>query len=57
MKTKIPTKCCILNDEGRRCNKPATKSVKVFLDPELYPYAYTWVRIEVCDEHYEELTK
>lgn len=54
-------KCCVLDSNGKRCNKKVVKTIQYHGDNECYPYNFdnpkkdkTWVEIEVCKEHAEK---
>lgn len=51
-------KCCVLDSDGMRCNKPITKTIRYHGDDEIYSYNFdnperdmTWVEIGVCKIH------
>ena len=60
--------CQVLDSEGNRCRRKATRTVRYFGDPELYSHPYfekksgaldgvNWVVLYVCEHHYRMIAK
>ena len=51
------TKCQVLDNDGNRCKRKASKYIKYIGDTEIYGCSYDtelvmlWVKIKVCELH------